>query len=117
MVDETQWLRWLQAVTQERSIRGIANRVGVSHTTVSKWVREGVPESRVLELTVRFHGDLVAALVILGHIEPDQVGRLNYAAILEYAPSRALTKELHARTTRAFHTYPDIKLQKRRAIV
>jgi hypothetical protein len=81
-------------------MRGVARAVGVSHTTVQRWITSGVPPSTVWDITLRFNGDPVAALVVLGGIEPDEVQRLNLAAIVRYADADILTAELHSRAMR-----------------
>ena len=112
MCDSAKWLHWLAATTGETSIRGIAKRVGVSHTTVQRWALSGVPAQRAWELTVRFNGDPIATLVILGRVTQDQVPHLNYAAIMRYAPAQALTKELHDRTVHVLSAQPEIDPRK-----
>ena len=112
MCDSTQWLQWLIATTGEKSTRGIARRVGVSHTTVQRWALTGVPPQRAWELTVRFRGDPIATLVILGRVAPDEVSHLNFGAIVRYAPAQALTKELHARTEQVLTARPEIDPRK-----
>lgn len=114
-MDDTKWFRWLRKTTRERTARGIALRVGVSHTTVLKWIDSGVPHTRVWELVLRFNGDPVSACVVLGYVTPEDVPKFNYAAVVQYAPTVVLTEELHNRATTTKRDYPHIKLQKLRA--
>jgi hypothetical protein len=51
----------------------------------------------VWQLTLKFRGDPVQALVVLGRVEPDKVHELNFDAIVKHAPSETLTAELHRR--------------------
>jgi len=97
---DNKWFRWLASVTRETTARGIARACGVSHTTVQRWIAKGVPPQTVWELTLRFKGDPVATLVVLGRIEPDRVNELNFAAIVKYADADVLTAELHSRAMR-----------------
>lgn len=106
--DETVWFRWLKTTTKQESVRGIAKTVGVSHTTVARWLERGVPAEKVWELTVRFHGDPILALIVLDRITPEQVPLLNYAAIVEYAPAQVLTAEIHERTVQALKDWPEL---------
>lgn len=99
-MDDTKWVRWLRAVTHEDTERGIARAVGVSHTTVQRWVSKGVPPQTAWELTVRFKGDPIATLVVLGRVAPEDVSQLNFAAIMRYADADLLTAELHSRAMR-----------------
>ena len=112
-MDETKWFRWLRAATRETTIRGIARAAGVSHTTVRKWIAQGVPPDRAWDIAVRFRTDPIELLVLFGRIEPGQVPDLNYAAIAQYVPTFVLTEELHRRAETTRREYPHIKLQKR----
>jgi len=108
----TKWARWLCALTHETTERGIAKRVGVSHTTVQRWVRSGVPPSRAYQLCVLFNGDVLEVMTLLGRIQPQDVQSLNWAAIVQYAPAEVLTAELHARTVRALRLRPEVDPRK-----
>ena len=114
-VEKSKWFRWLATVTDEHSERGIARKIGVSHTTVQRWVRDGVPVSTVWELTLRFQGDPLAAMVLLRRIDESQLSELNWAAIVRYAPIEVLGAELAARITAGARLYPKeaASLQKR----
>jgi hypothetical protein len=111
-MEATKWRRWLTKTTGEKSTRAIARKVGVSHTTVQRWIAEGVPHARVWELTLRFHGDPVAACVVLGYVSPEDVRLFNYEKVVEYAPTVVLTNELHNRAVTTKREYPHIKLQR-----
>lgn len=113
ILDETRWLRWLSALTHEKTGRGIARVVGVSHTQVQRWVSRGVPAQTAWELTVRFKGDPVATMVVLGRVAPDDVLALNYEALVRYAPSEVLTAELHARAMVVKRTHPEIETRRK----
>lgn len=112
---ETDWSRWLRDVTRETSIRGIASATGVTHTTVRKWLLHGVPPDRAWSIAVKFRADPIELLVLLDRITPEQVGDLNYRAIVEYAPTTILTEELHKRATTVRRDHPNISLHKQRA--
>ena len=116
-MNETQWSKWLRSITGETTERGIARKVGRSHTTVQRWIRNGVPHTIVWELVLRFHGDPVAACVVLGYVAAEEVSEFNYAAVAEYMPTVVLTEELHKRARKTYRDYPSIKLQKRTAIL
>ena len=110
---ETKWARWLYRLTGDLTERGVARRVGVTHTTVQRWVRSGVPPSRAYELCVRFGGDPFEVMLLIGRIQPEDVQMLNWAAIVQYAPAAVLTAELHARTVEATTADPDVDPRKR----
>ena len=105
-MEKSKWFRWLATVTDEHTERGIARKIGVSHTTVQRWVRGGVPVSKVWELTLRFQGDPISALVLLRRIDEAQVHELNWEAIVRYAPIEVLGTELAARITEGARLYP-----------
>lgn len=112
---ETNWSRWLQDVTRESSIRGIASATGVSHTTVRKWIVNGVPADRAWRIALKFRADPIELLVLLDRISSDEVPDLNHRALVEYAPTTILTEELHKRATTVRREHPNISLHKRRA--
>lgn len=116
-MDDTKWLRWLRTVTRVQSQRDIAQKVGVSHTTVQRWVANGIQPATVWQLVVRFQADPIQALVVLGRLEPDQVQDINWAKVAEYMPTVVLTEELHRRALTTKREHPHIKLQKREAVV
>jgi hypothetical protein len=99
-LEDTKWARWLRTVTGQETVRGIARATGRSHTTVQRWMAKGVPPSIVWEISLRFRGDPIAALVVLGRVTPDQVNQINFAAIAKYADADILTAELHNRAMR-----------------
>ena len=99
-LDGNTWGCWLREITREETIRGIARAAEVSHTTVRRWISEGVPPPTVWELTLKFRGDPITALVILGRITPEQVSQLNWPAAVRYADADVLTGELHRRAMR-----------------
>ena len=111
-MNDTEWGRWLTRLTGETSERAIAKRVGVSHTTIQRWVKSGVPPSQAWGLVVRFKGDPIEVIVLLGKIQPSDVQRLNWDAVVKYAPARVLTEELHERTVRATTDTPSVDPRK-----
>ena len=104
---ERNWRAWLSSVTGEDSTRGIARKVGRSHTQVQRWIANGVPPSVVAELTTRFHADPIEALVLTGWLDDEHVPHLNYTALVEYIPVQVLAKELSRRAAIYSRTRPD----------
>lgn len=106
-MDELHWARWLCRITSQTSMRGVALRVGVSHTTVQRWTRDGVPPDRITELTVRFNADPIESLVLAGHLREEDIPHLNYAALVKYAPLHVLEDEIHSRISTYARTRED----------
>jgi len=106
-VDELHWARWLCTVTRETSMRAVARKLGVSHTTVQNWSRNGVPPEKVSDITARFGADPIEALVLTGWLREDHVPHLNYAALVRYVPVEVLAAELHRRAAGYSQTRPD----------
>jgi len=104
---ESHWERWLRTVTRETSMRGVARKIGVSHTTVQNWVRNGVPTEKVAEITHRFGADPIEALVLTGLVREEHVPHLNYEEIVKYVPVEVLAGELSRRATLYSQTRPD----------
>lgn len=96
-MDETKWLRWLMELTGEESIRGIGRAVGRSHTTVLRWLQQGVPDEVMWELTVRFRGDPGETLMVAGNLDAEDLANLNHEAAVKYIPTHVLAAELHRR--------------------
>jgi hypothetical protein len=111
-VEGARWANWLRDVTGEDTVRGIARKVGRSHTQVQRWIAKGVPPDTVWEITLRFKADPVSALIALGRVTPEQVPQLNWAEIVRYAPAEVLTAELHNRTVTALRARPEVDPKK-----
>jgi len=110
---EHNWREWLTNLTGEDSERKIARKVGRSHTTVQRWLAHGVPAQAVSELTARFGGDPIEALVLTGWLKDEHVAGLNYAALVKYVPADVLANELARRADLYVQTEPD-RLRKTR---
>lgn len=106
-VDETRTLRWLRRLTKETSVRGVAQNIGVSHTTVQRWVRSGIPAPEAIQLAIRYRSDPVEAAVIGGLFVEVQVPDLNWALVAEYMPQDVLAREVARRATIYCRTRPD----------
>ena len=116
-MEGARWATWLRDVTGEDTVRGIARKVGRSHTQVQRWIAKGVPPDTVWEITLRFKGDPVSALIVLGRVTPDQVSQLNWAELVRYAPAEVLTAELHNRTVTVLSATPEVDPKKRMSSV
>ena len=99
---------WLKAVTGEGTVRGMARECDVSHTTVQRWLRGELPAGTMTRLIVKFDADPIEASVVWGFLDDENVARLNWAAMVQYAPADVLTAELNERALRYVRDhYPD----------
>ena len=96
-MQQTVWRDWLRHLTGETTTRGIAEKVGTSHTTVQRWINRGIPPRHVFDLAARFQADIYKALVMFEWLEDGDVERMNITTALRHYPEDALTAELHRR--------------------
>ena len=61
---------------------------------------------------MRFKGDPIEVMVLLGRIQPQDVKDLNWEAVVQYIPAEIITAELHSRTVRAVRARPEIDPRK-----
>jgi hypothetical protein len=87
-------LAWVRRITGAHSQRGIATELGRSHTTIARWVREGITLSTILEICVVTGTDPYAAFDELGITT---VAGLPRGSALQLVPTVRLTQELHRR--------------------
>ena len=106
-MEDLHWARWLCTITGQTTMRAVARKIGRSHTTVQRWVKDGVPPDVIAELTVRFNADPIEALVLAGRLREEHVPRLNYAALVRYVPVEVLAAELHRRAAGYSQSRPD----------
>lgn len=92
-----EWVAWVAEVTGGASARAIAKRIGRSHTTVSRWLRDGGPAEAVIEIATGYEAPIVRALVDTGWITAEDATRAFAADILRRVPNVTLTAELHRR--------------------
>lgn len=99
--------RWIESATGSDTIRGAAAVIGVSHVTVSRWIRSGMPVGTLTGLIVEYNCDPIEALVVWGYLRDTDIPRLNFAALVKYVPGEILTAEVHNRYTDYLSKQPD----------
>lgn len=92
-----EWVAWARDVTCDASARAIAARIGRSHTTVSRWLRDGGSADAVIAIAVGYGAPVVRSLVEMGYLSPEEAERVNVSDMLRTLPNVALTNELHRR--------------------
>lgn len=102
MNDKQRW-EWLSKATGANSARGVGRSLGVHHTTVQRWVRNGMPDGTLIDLIVRYDQDPLLACVVWGLLDDDDVPNLNWEAIAKYVPADVLSGELHDRARLYIH--------------
>lgn len=100
------WSDWLRDTTGAGSARDIAKRLGRSHTTVLRWMRDGVPPERVISIAIDLNADVIDALIAAGWLASEDVPRLVSRDLLKRVPTPTLIAELSRRAasgTLEFH--------------
>jgi len=92
-----EWVSWVNVTTRGASNRAIAARIGRSHTTVSRWLRDGGSADAVIAIAVGYGAPVVRALVDMGYLRPEDAERVNITDVLRTVPNVALTAEVHRR--------------------
>ena len=104
---DTSWGEWLRATTGGKSSRDLAARVSValqrdvSHTTIQRWMKSGIPPDVVFELSAWFKVDPTTAVIQMGWMTLDDVRRANLGFLMPLIPTETLTAELHRRALEA----------------
>jgi hypothetical protein len=99
--------KWVQNTTGEKTIGAAAQQLGVPRATLSRWLKSGMPIGSLVPLIVRFECDPIEASVVWGHLQDQDVARLNYEALVRYIPIATLTAELERRVAVYSATRPD----------
>lgn len=92
-----EWVAWVAEVTGGASARAIGKRIGRSHTTVSRWLRDGGSAEAVIEIATGYEAPIVRALVDTGWISSEDADRAFAADSLRRVPNVVLTAEVHRR--------------------
>jgi hypothetical protein len=104
---QTRRWKWVQSATGAQTVRAAAAEIGVNHGTVSRWLKTGIPMNALGALVIRFECDPIEALVVWGYLEEDDIGRLNFDALVRYIPIHTLAREIERRAGVYSQTRPD----------
>lgn len=109
------WEDWVRKATGGATSRQVGQRIGHSHTTALKWMRDGASPEAVIALAVAYNADVIGALVAAGWLPAEDVANLNFDAALRRLSSVKLTAEIHRRAiANAKEHNPDVFDQHRR---
>jgi IS30 family transposase len=95
------WDEWLDNTTGGASQRKIAQRIHRSPSTVSRWLRAGVPPEAAIQIAIGYHADLYEALIAAGWLKPSDIEKIDTTSRLTKQATTKLTAELHRRAINA----------------
>lgn len=101
--------KWVQVTTGENTVGGAAQELGVPRATLSRWLKSGMPIGSLVPVIVKFECDPIESAVVWGHLNDQDVTRLNYEALVRYIPIAVLTDEVSRRVTIYSETRPDVE--------
>ena len=110
------WGGWLRDTTGAQSTRDIATRCNVSHTTVQRWIRSGIPPDAVFRIGIAFRADLYQTVIDMGWVSGADLISADWSKILPHIPYTALTEEVHRRATDALESAGEGVLRREDAI-
>lgn len=87
------WAEWVRLTTGDATSRQVGRRIGHSHTTALKWMRDPSPEA-VIAFALAYDADVITALVAAGWLNDVDESE---AAIIRKLSTVKLTAELHRR--------------------
>jgi transcriptional regulator with XRE-family HTH domain len=92
------WQQWLASISDGATQQEIAEKVGVSRSTVSRWSkREVAGAEMVLQIAAAFGADPVRGLVASGWIDPAMVISVKLNELVSRVPTPILISELYSR--------------------
>lgn len=92
------WQQWFDRATQGETQQQMADRLGVSRSTIARWMRHGVLEPNELLAFSRAYGaDPIQGLLASGWLTMADLRNGGMTYIIGCAPTRMLVNELHKR--------------------
>ena len=99
--------QWVQQVTGENTVAAAAQAIGEPRSTLSRWLKGGMPAGSLTPLVLKFQCDPIEANVVWGFLSDRDVMDLNYEAIVRYIPIDVLTREVNRRAEIYTQSRPD----------
>lgn len=96
--------KWIHAVTAGASHRAIAERIGASNSTVSRWFDRDLSPSSIVTIARAYDANPVEGLRESGLITQEEINLASTAAGIETAPLDQLMLELARRARLANQT-------------
>jgi len=93
----TQWVEWVQEVTDGASNGAIAARIGVARSNVSHWMNDGIPAHAVILIATNFGGDLTEGFIAAGYLRAEHTRCLGWRYTVGQIPAAELLAELRKR--------------------
>lgn len=84
--------QWLRSVTGADTQQGIAERLGVDRTTVSRWFREGFKADAIISAARTCKADPIEGLIATGFLSRDEANRSASISSLDDVPLADLLK-------------------------
>ncbi len=92
------WQQWLDRTTEGSSARAIAHRIGVHHTTVSRWMNSNTaPCGEIIRIARAYRADPVDGMISGGWLTEQDLMNGGLRNAVRHAPTAYLTEELHER--------------------
>ena len=92
------WDDWFHRVTRGETQQQIGERLGVSRSTVARWMRHGVLEpNELLALARAYKADPIQGLLASGWLSMEDLKNGGMTYIISCAPTRMLVNELYKR--------------------
>jgi transcriptional regulator with XRE-family HTH domain len=93
-----EWDEWFERVTRGETQQQIGDRLGVSRSTVVRWMRHGVLEpNELLALARAYKADPLQGLLASGWLTMEDLRNGGMTYILSQTPTRLLVNELYKR--------------------
>lgn len=92
------WEEWLDSTTGGETQAQIAQRLGVSRRTYTRWVRNGILDpSTVLALSRAYKADPIEGLLAARWLRGSDLRNGGMHYVVSFAPTDVLVDELHRR--------------------
>ena len=99
--------QWVQQVTGEQTVSAAAQALGEPRSTLSRWLKNGMPTGSLMPLIRKYQCDLIEAGLVWGYLTDKDVMNLNYDALVRYIPIDVLTREVNRRAEIYTQSRPD----------